>query len=261
MQGLNLYDYSARQYDPAVCQFTSIDPLCEKYYHISPYIYCGGNPVNRIDPDGMDIWELDKKGNVVWKEKSEVHQLIALDSKGNRTNNSISVNDRRILDELTKNRKRTDVNYTITQSAEVGKVFLFAADNSNVEWSLQGFSDGEYRNYVLGTNHMPNSVSPTLGKNEGFLESMCVFDIHSHPSIKDDIKGASGGDLGPDKLYGDMRNIVNQYNRLGAKTPRHYVYHRNSKTFYQYTPWKSSIKLTTIRNSNFNILNFWGKSK
>ena len=54
MQGLNLYDYSARQYDPAVCQFTSIDPLCEKYYHLSPYIYCGGNPVNRIDPDGRD---------------------------------------------------------------------------------------------------------------------------------------------------------------------------------------------------------------
>ena len=55
MQGLKLYDYSARQYDPAVCQFTSMDPLCEKYYHLSPYIYCGGNPVNRIDPDGRKV--------------------------------------------------------------------------------------------------------------------------------------------------------------------------------------------------------------
>ena len=59
MQGLNLYDYSARQYDPAVCQFTSIDPLCEKYYHVSPYAYCGGNPVNRIDPDGRDWYSYD----------------------------------------------------------------------------------------------------------------------------------------------------------------------------------------------------------
>ncbi len=32
--------------------FTSVDPLAEKYYSISPYAYCGGNPVNRIDPDG-----------------------------------------------------------------------------------------------------------------------------------------------------------------------------------------------------------------
>ena len=55
MHGLNEYDYGARQYDPAIAQFTTVDPLCEKYYHISPYAYCGGNPVNRVDPDGRDF--------------------------------------------------------------------------------------------------------------------------------------------------------------------------------------------------------------
>ncbi len=39
--------------------FTTIDPLCEKYYHISPYAYCGGNPVNRIDLHGDSITILD----------------------------------------------------------------------------------------------------------------------------------------------------------------------------------------------------------
>ena len=52
MHGLNLYDFSARQYDAAIGQFTSVDPLCEKYYHISPYAYCAGNPVKYVDPDG-----------------------------------------------------------------------------------------------------------------------------------------------------------------------------------------------------------------
>lgn len=52
--GLNWYDYLARGMDPAAGRFTSIDPLCEKYYHISPYAYCGNNPINRIDPDGLD---------------------------------------------------------------------------------------------------------------------------------------------------------------------------------------------------------------
>jgi len=56
MHGLNLYDYSARQYDPVIGQFTSMDPLCEKYYHISPYAYCAGNPIIRTDPDGR-IWD------------------------------------------------------------------------------------------------------------------------------------------------------------------------------------------------------------
>ena len=55
MHGLNEYDYGARQYDPSRGQFTTMDPLCEKYYHISPYAYCGGNPVNRVDVDGDSI--------------------------------------------------------------------------------------------------------------------------------------------------------------------------------------------------------------
>lgn len=29
-----------------------MDPLAEEDYEISPYAYCGNNPVNRIDPDG-----------------------------------------------------------------------------------------------------------------------------------------------------------------------------------------------------------------
>ena len=52
--GLDLYDFLARQYDPATGLFTSMDPLCEKYYHISPYAYCAGNPVNAVDPDGKN---------------------------------------------------------------------------------------------------------------------------------------------------------------------------------------------------------------
>ena len=55
MHGLNMYDYGARQQDPAVGMFTSMDPLCEKYYNISPYIYCAGNPVRYVDVDGKFI--------------------------------------------------------------------------------------------------------------------------------------------------------------------------------------------------------------
>lgn len=51
-RGLNLYDYLARSMDAAEGRFTSIDPLAEKYYSISPYSYCGNNPVKYINPDG-----------------------------------------------------------------------------------------------------------------------------------------------------------------------------------------------------------------
>ena len=53
--GLDWYDYGARNYDAFLPMFTSLDPLCEKYYHISPYAYCANNPIKFIDPDGKKI--------------------------------------------------------------------------------------------------------------------------------------------------------------------------------------------------------------
>ncbi len=34
--------------------FVSLDPQCEKYYSISPYAYCAGDPVRYVDRDGED---------------------------------------------------------------------------------------------------------------------------------------------------------------------------------------------------------------
>ena len=50
LNSLNMYDFGARWYDVAgVPMWTSIDPLCEKYYNITPYAYCAGNPVDAVD--------------------------------------------------------------------------------------------------------------------------------------------------------------------------------------------------------------------
>ena len=59
MHGLNTYDNGARQYNPVTARWDRVDPLCEKYYGISPYAYCGGNPTNAIDLHGDSITILD----------------------------------------------------------------------------------------------------------------------------------------------------------------------------------------------------------
>ena len=51
--GINWYDSAAR-FQTTDGIFTSIDPLAEKYYHISPYAYCAGNPVRFADYNGAD---------------------------------------------------------------------------------------------------------------------------------------------------------------------------------------------------------------
>lgn len=54
--GLDMYDYGARFYDPSICRFTTMDPMSEKYYNLSPYIYCGNNPINAVDLHGDSIY-------------------------------------------------------------------------------------------------------------------------------------------------------------------------------------------------------------
>jgi RHS repeat-associated protein len=65
IRDLGWIDFSARMY--ANCEmpiFTTQDPLAEKYYSISPYAYCAGNPVKYVDPDGRElkIWYKDSNG-------------------------------------------------------------------------------------------------------------------------------------------------------------------------------------------------------
>jgi len=56
MHGWDSYDYGARIMYPAIGGgFMTPDPHAEKYYSVSPYIYCLNNPVKFIDPDGRDI--------------------------------------------------------------------------------------------------------------------------------------------------------------------------------------------------------------
>ena len=50
--GTPYIDYGARQYDPIIGRWFAQDPLSEKYYGISPYAFCAGNPVKYLDPDG-----------------------------------------------------------------------------------------------------------------------------------------------------------------------------------------------------------------
>jgi RHS repeat-associated protein len=50
------YNYfGARYYNSDVSVWLSVDPLADKYPSMSPYMYCAGNPVMLVDPDGMRI--------------------------------------------------------------------------------------------------------------------------------------------------------------------------------------------------------------
>ena len=55
MHGLKWYDYGARWYDPLLVNWNRPDPSHKDYYPWSPYVYCGDNPINAVDPDGRKM--------------------------------------------------------------------------------------------------------------------------------------------------------------------------------------------------------------
>lgn len=58
-------EYGARQFDTQTGKRFVIDPLAEKYYPIGTYVFCAGNPVKFIDPDGRGFYVATKSGEMV----------------------------------------------------------------------------------------------------------------------------------------------------------------------------------------------------
>lgn len=71
--GLNEYNFHARNLYSAVPRFDKHDPLNEGYPWLSPYSYCGGNPVMHTDKSGEVydiIWDV---GNIIFDVGAAVY--------------------------------------------------------------------------------------------------------------------------------------------------------------------------------------------
>ncbi len=65
--GLNWIDFVWRQYDPALGRANSVDPLADENETESPWCFLGNDPVDNVDPDGMDWYKNNETGAVVWR--------------------------------------------------------------------------------------------------------------------------------------------------------------------------------------------------
>lgn len=53
--------------NPKTSLWYGVDPLTEKYPSVSGYVYCVGNPVKLIDPDGkkIDLSNMSKQEKII----------------------------------------------------------------------------------------------------------------------------------------------------------------------------------------------------
>lgn len=69
----SLYDSQARFQNVSDARFLSHDPLSGSFPEFSPYIYCGGDPINRADPTGAKI---EDPYNIYSNHRAEICQQI-----------------------------------------------------------------------------------------------------------------------------------------------------------------------------------------
>ena len=54
-----------RHYHSDLSIWLSVDPMSDKYPGVSPYAYCGNNPVRLVDPNGREVWHPDGEGGLI----------------------------------------------------------------------------------------------------------------------------------------------------------------------------------------------------
>ena len=251
-----LLDFGARMYNPAIARWTAADPLSEKYYGISPYVYCLGNPISIIDPDGMDIWTMDEKGNVVWVKESDDHRLYYMNNDGLLSDDYVSVSDRSILDDLTKTEAKVDGGAKVSSHTsksginDIFKVFKFASDKTKVEWAVHRNGD----TYTIGTGHNSYSASSW----EDYTKDKPNATLHSHPGINaivDDETYSMG--YGATQYDNDQNKVKRDINQNGIKSRKNYVYFPNSGRLYN-VGYNNAIFIKNVRSYKsfyFGVLN------
>ena len=94
-QVVNYADFEARFYDSETGIFLQQDPLSEYSFQVSPYAYCGNNPINRIDLDGKRWDDPIQDAEIARQIKDAINAALnALISQEKRINNRINkIND------------------------------------------------------------------------------------------------------------------------------------------------------------------------
>ena len=195
LHGYDSYDFDARMYYPALCRFMTMDPLCEKYYSISPYAYCNNNPVNYVDPDGRDIWEIDYDGRIINRienktqdafymvakdSNGDYQRTFSVDEDGNKKYNSINFEYGVITDSKKAWFFNQETSFSINNESDGANLLKFFANNTKIEF---GLINTQNNGSLVMTNHQEHSIKVSKQAKRLSMNGATVTSIvHNHPN-------------------------------------------------------------------------------
>jgi len=231
---LNRDHYTAKfwEYDARLGRRWNVDPV--KKHWLSDYVVLSDNPIWKVDPDGLDDYKVDKKGNIslVKKTKDKKDNLYATDDEGNILQNKFYSLSKGVLDkkksittESSDNKKYTIDMYEIKGDESAKGLFEFLATNTEVEWSLTRVGDksGNEGMNIITTSHSSSEERGAiyLWKNKyTFREHIHNHFIWYKPSDADMLFSKAINTKFPEarlKIY--FKGSYYEYNEYGTTLP------------------------------------------
>ena len=249
--GLDWYDYCARQYDPASGRFTSMDPLCEKYYNISPYSYCAGNPIRYVDPDGRAIY-YGQKGNYMGDDGEDDDRVFLINS-GVKTKNIDTSNLKNYQDKFTDITLFVNNFEKIQADVEKDDGSGGTKDCNNKEYGGYFDANGDAHGGFLTDVHKPGEGIIEL--NFGNIPSDSKGTYHTHPSgyIKEMECDGKTMNFAPQKTsYQQSPSGYDYQNAIGIGCV--FARGNNDCYFYKKNDEKNPRPIGSIKYSNFKKL-------
>ena len=158
--GLDLYDFEARAYDPALGRFHQPDPLTESYQPLSPYLYCAANPLIDIDPTGKVVIATGsmEQNAILMTLRKEDRKYVKFDANGVLAADLIKLN---ISD--SENYNSLCFLSTAPQIVEVISTNSYSYKDKKGEIETMTLGNIEYDDFFKEDNPI-NPTGPTTGE-------------------------------------------------------------------------------------------------
>jgi RHS repeat-associated protein len=220
----------------------SVDPHAESYPWISSYAYCSNNPVNRIDPNGMDDYELSSNGKInekkaLWNSvktffgfRDKTDMLIAASGEKLLMKSGTMQNIKTEKDSRVGNKTSFEVkNFDMAE-----QIHEFISENTKVEFSNVDAKINGQEISVISTIHELSESDP-LGDVVNLTKrgADIVRITHSHPGDTGTSLYPSGYSKG--QLDTNDKNAANWLNKMFPTSDIiQRVYHPNTKAYIYY---------------------------
>ncbi|NLL28657.1 MAG: RHS repeat-associated core domain-containing protein [Bacteroidales bacterium] len=184
--------FGARYYVDYMYVWLSVDPMSDKYPSTSPYMYCLGNPVKLVDPDGMEFNDPDDLAKAQASQKAARNRIITLRTEIDGLKSAKDIDKKAIKD------KETQIDILNTHIFNIQEMI------DNKDWKFK-YKEIDGNPLTAGTYYENGVVVMEIDEN---ADKQAHEGTNSHQHINCELRIKSGKD---DMRFYDLGDEANAY--------------------------------------------------